>query len=1110
MISIFSAALGNGEKPWDWQVTTKLGDQPIRPPDYYYTNEKMNVSWIITPSSSVNVERLSLKITGGNITYPKNQSENLSFSMQLSGTNQIIIGNKTIPLEMINIPRSKNAERLNLELAAKAMKGKSPQNESHSIEFLVNISGALTITKFHDKNGNGKKDPNEPGIPGWKFTINGTDIRGKPYTNIATTSNDGMVELNLTPGTYSITEESRPDWILTTNPPFEVVLDAGRNYPVAFGNIQKATLNILKYKDENRNGQHDAGEQGLENWNFDVKEINSNKRIDIITTNNEGLASIRLRPGNYTVTENINLKWNSSTPVEQVVSLGTGETKSIHFGNYPRDARLSIIKFHDLNRNGQQDPNEPGIPGWRINIAGKDYLNQNYTSRLVTDNNGISVPQTLVLKPGTYTIAEETKTEWIATTPIKQTITLGPDDRRTVSFGNDINDSILEITKLRAVNESGKLIPSGGIGGWKFDISGRDYLNQNYTNSVMTGNYGISTLRIKPGTYRVNEEMKLNWISITPEEQTVTLNPGEVKKLPFINYLNQTLSVYKFNDTNKNGIPDPGEKGVPGWNFSIDDSSGVVTTRTTDSNGQVQINIKPNTKYTITEYLKLGWEPTTATQQTQTTDSETPEFSMIFGNSPPLPTIIINKFEDANKNGTRDFDEQGLIGWEFDVTGPFYSPVNKTTRVTTDENGNAVYICPAPGLYIVKEIMKSGCWINTTNDTVSVQMPAGQTRYAEFGNYEVCHVNYANALQNRDIEVQKFVDPSQLAADMISDCRDIYLNYTIQIRPREIANATDLVIAINEMVPATKESQRTMDTVVNGVAGFLDEQPMNSNSSSRVGLIRWIGSESNEIYPNNNYTDLRNRVKESQFIQTNIASNFADWTFGIIDNFYRVSQPDAMKLLVLITDSESPINRPIETLDSNYTIHAIAIGGKETDTTRLLRNLTSEHHGKLYLANNSAEMLEALTELAWVTRPTTLTGMQLTDTLPSYLEPVDYQVNPPESRNITENNDGRDWHTTTMKWWIGNLSSSGRPWNTSFTVRFCWIVPADIHQMDASPRISQVNYIREDGSKAAIQVPEGAISIRKSAPSPSKPTPGFEIFISIAGLLVYLYTLKKR
>lgn len=1099
---IIPSVLGNGETtPWDWNVTTKLGTTPIRPPDYYISNDNMNVTFNITPSSLIKIERLSLKITGDGVsTREFDLTPNIPLKNKYSG-------NIIIPLSNLNIPRS--VDRLNLEIEASS-KGLQ-QNESHIIEFEVRPPGILEITKFHDRDGNGKKENNEEVLPGWKFNITGVyfgnyNAKVKPtnYNASVETTEDGSVNLELHPGNYVITEEERPGWINITNPTQNVNLVQGHNSSIFFGNIKRAILNIVKFEDENRNGQLDSGETGLANWNFDVKERDTGKKIATKMTDGEGRASIGLPPGNYTITEITDPKWNSSTPVEQSVSLGTGESKKMFFGNYPKDARLSIIKFHDLNRNGQQDPNEPGIPEWRIAISGKDYLGQNYINGVVTDNNGISVPSVLVLRPGIYTVSEETRKDWIPTTPTSQKITLGSDDRRTVSFGNDINDSILQITKLRAINESGKLVLSGGIKGWNFTVSGKDYLNQDYIDNVTTDNNGLWTLKLRPGTYRVIEEMKPNWISITPKEQNATLKPGEFRKLSFTNYLNQILWIYKFNDTNRNGIRDPGEKGVPGWNFSIDDGSDKPITRTTDSNGTIKMSVKPDTKYTVAEYLKLGWQPTTVTQQVNTTNSETPEFSMVFGNAPPSPTITINKFEDANKNGMREADEQGLSGWEFNVIGP----ENKTSMLSTDENGSVVYICPLPGMYTIKEVKKSGCWISSTSETVKVQIDWAQKVLVEFGNYEICHQAVTNGLMNSDVLVQKFVDPSQLTTNMIGNCNETDLNYTIQIHPREKAEATDLVIAVNAMVPKTPNSQRTVDTAVNGIAGFIDEHAREANPSSKVGIIRWIRNESNEIYPTNNYTDLGNKVMGSQFIQSNDTSAFAYWTYGIIDKFYNVS-PETKKILVFITDSESQITEPTEAISANYTVNAIAIGGMETKTTRLLRNLTSAHHGVFSFANNSDELQSALTELAWITKPTNLSGVELIDTLPSYLEPVGYAVNPPAARNVTENNDGRDWRTTTMKWWIGNLSSSGSPWNTSFTARFCWIVPADVHQSDPLPRISQVNYIREDGSRTAISVPEGGISIRKSAPT-SRPTPGFETLIFVAGFVMAWQILRIR
>jgi hypothetical protein len=876
-----------------------------------------------------------------------------------------------------------------------------------------------------------------------------------------------------------------------------------------------------KFNDYDADGVKDADEPLIFGWKFTIDDSKGHRYN--ATTGSDGGALIGPIPaGKYRITEDMkNSNWIATTPAvrESVDVLPFVETKA-EFGNKLKDGFITIRKYYDYNGDGNPKGNlEPGIPGWKFAVEGGP---QNKRYEILTNSDGKATLRLPTTEEGAvYTINESFPSDrWECTTPpIEKRVILRPEANESVDYGNRLKPATIGITKFRDYDGNGKRESNEQGLSWTFYVNG----TEGSTDTPVTDRNGrldyqvlfpmpSSLTSLPDRSFYISEITKLNWNQTTPlQRMPITVGPGSREDVPaFGNYLRQSFNISKYNDTNNNSIRDPGEKGVPGWKFLIEDSSGASIIKETDSQGNITVNAKPNTKYMVTEYLQPGWKPTTLTQQSQTTDAETPEFEpLMFGNTKEQK-IVISKFEDTHNEGKRDVDELGIADWEFDVTGPVDSPKNNTVRVRTSENGEVKYLCPTAGHYIVKEVKKSGCWISTTNDTVPVYVPEGETVHIEFGNYEICHLSTTIALENPDVEVRKFVDPSQLTTDMIGACGDTYLNYTIQVRPRETAEATDLVIAMNDMVPRTADSQKTIDTTVNGVAGFLDEQARNSNPSSRIGLIRWVGTESNEIYPNANYTDLSDKVRNSQFLQTNTTSVFADWTLGIIDKFYIVSLPNTSKILVLVTDSESPIRRPSENLSANYTIYAIAIGEKETDATRFLGQLVSEHHGKLYFANDSAELQNALTKIAWVTRPNSLKDVQLIDTLPSYLEPVGYQVNPPDPKNVTENNDGIDWHTTTMKWWAGNLSSSGRPWNTSFIVRFCWTVPADVHQREVSPRVSQVNYVREDGSIGTIQVPEGAISIKKSALPATQRIPGFEALLSLSGLLISVYILRRK
>ena len=102
--------------------------------------------------------------------------------------------------------------------------------------------------------------------------------------------------------------------------------------------------------------------------------------------------------------------------------------------------RITGYKFHDLNGNGiwegnPQTPtiggNEPAIPGWRVTLSGP----QSQTAQ--TDGSGRF--QFAVTAPGSYTISEESRDSWRATTPAAYQVTLQMFPGETVStilFGN--------------------------------------------------------------------------------------------------------------------------------------------------------------------------------------------------------------------------------------------------------------------------------------------------------------------------------------------------------------------------------------------------------------------------------------------------------------------------------------------------------------------------------------------------------------------------------------------------------------------------------------------------------------------------------------------------
>jgi hypothetical protein len=78
--------------------------------------------------------------------------------------------------------------------------------------------------KFHDRDRDGVRDADEPGLAGWTMTLSrDRSDAGQGIGGVATavTNGDGYYEFPLDghyPGAYAVTEENRADWTRTTNP----------------------------------------------------------------------------------------------------------------------------------------------------------------------------------------------------------------------------------------------------------------------------------------------------------------------------------------------------------------------------------------------------------------------------------------------------------------------------------------------------------------------------------------------------------------------------------------------------------------------------------------------------------------------------------------------------------------------------------------------------------------------------------------------------------------------------------------------------------------------------------------------------------------------------
>ncbi|MDZ7723226.1 MAG: SdrD B-like domain-containing protein [candidate division KSB1 bacterium] len=473
------------------------------------------------------------------------------------------------------------------------------EDDQDTADVQVYAPGSIGDYVWADYDGAGDQDAGEPGIENVRVLL--LSAAGDTLAETITNSSGGYLFSDLDRGDYSVAIDASTvpaNYNLTTTEPLAVNLSPEENYRSAdFGyQPEPSSIGDLVWGDLNNNQLFDS-ENGLSGIELELSQDGSVIATQTTDSNGNYLFET-LMPGTFTVNvveSTLPADWELTTANEPLtVNLGAGEDyRDADFGYRPRRAEIGDYVWQDINGDGVQDSNEPGVETVRLILF--DDQDQPLDSAL-TDADGAYLFDDL--PPGSFTVRLDT-----SSIPAQHS----PSTPTQVSY---------ELT-------AGESYPHADFGLFPARVSIGDYVffdyDQNGTETIGSRReYGFEHVRLilldsddtaldsmfsgPDGRYlftdlpygdysvRVDTSTAPDYHTLTsPMLISASLEPGDHYSLAdfgFYRYLN-AIGDFVYHDQNMDGVHDPNEPPIPGVIIRLLDENGTyIAKQVTGQNGK--------------------------------------------------------------------------------------------------------------------------------------------------------------------------------------------------------------------------------------------------------------------------------------------------------------------------------------------------------------------------------------------------------------------------------------------------------------------------------------------------------------------------------------------
>ncbi|HDH4670911.1 TPA: carboxypeptidase regulatory-like domain-containing protein, partial [Staphylococcus aureus] len=528
---------------------------------------------------------------------------------------------------------------------------------------------------WEDTNKDGIQQDSESGISGVKVTLKGKD--GETIETKATDDQGKYLFENVTKGEYTIEFETPEGYKPTeigkgdadkdsngtsakvTVDKDDITIDSGFYKPTY-------SLGDKVWEDTNKNGIQDEDEKGIKGVKVTLKD-STGEELDTTVTNDKGEYEFKDLPnGEYevdfetpegyvpTVANKEDDTKDSDGPLNAKGVIKDEDNLTVDQGFYkkeeppvqkPATYKVGDKVWHDTNKDGIQNVNEPGISGVTVTLKQPD--GTLITTKTDKDGNYIFKD----LPNGKYEISFETPEGYEATAE------KAGDDRRLDSDGKTVTvevnnaddltidsgfykkeeppvqkpatykvgDKVWHDTNkdgIQNVNEpgiSGVTVtlkqPDGTLITTKTDKDGnyifKDLPNGKYEISFETPEGYEATAEKAGDDRRLDSDGKTVTVEVNNADD-LTIDSGFYKKeeLPVQKPATYKVGDKVWHDTNKDGIQNVNEPGISGVTVTLKQPDGTLITTKTDKDGNYIFKDLPNGKYEISFETPEGYEAT--------------------------------------------------------------------------------------------------------------------------------------------------------------------------------------------------------------------------------------------------------------------------------------------------------------------------------------------------------------------------------------------------------------------------------------------------------------------------------------------------------------------